>query len=303
MLSILIPIYNFDIRKLVNDLHSQCLRSKIDFELICLDDGSKNEFKLINREVTVLPNVIYEELKVNLGRSKIRNQLGQMARFDYLIFMDCDSKVVSESYISNYLKVHKSETFKIKDFSKALIYGGRCYQSKSPENPNHLFHWTYGISREQNTPNERQKKPYHSFMTNNFWVPKKVFLEIKFDETLTQYGHEDTLFGLELMKRKIPIIHIDNPLEHIGLEDADVFLDKSKKAIQNLYYLSKKNDLIETKLLKYYHHLKRFGLAKVMGMGFDIFEPFLLKNLKSNHPNLKLFDIYKLGYLCKIASK
>ncbi|MBK9012976.1 MAG: hypothetical protein IPM82_02230 [Saprospiraceae bacterium] len=66
-------------------------------------------------------------------------------------------------------------------------------------------------------------------MTNNFLIPRQLFLEIQFDETLRQYGHEDTLFGMELARRQVPIVHIDNPLEHIGLEPVDVFLRKTEQ--------------------------------------------------------------------------
>ncbi|MCR9290654.1 MAG: glycosyltransferase [Bacteroidetes bacterium] len=302
MLSILIPVFNFDIRNLVNDLHSQCLASKIDFELICLDDGSKNEFKKINRQVEKLSNVIYEELKVNLGRSKIRNELGKRASFEFLIFMDCDSKVISDHYIFKYLKALNNKD-KASSNKESLIYGGRCYDPQPPLNKNHLFHWTYGLEREQTKFDERKNQPYHSFMTNNFLIPKRIFLEIQFDENLTQYGHEDTLFGLELKKRQVPILHIHNPLEHIGLEETIVFLNKSKKAIQNLYYLSQTNDLIETRLLIFYQKLKSFWLVQLTALGFKLIESILIRNFKSKNPNLKLFDVYKLGYLCHITSK
>ena len=43
MLSILIPTYNYDITHLVYELHKQASEAEIDFEIICLDDGSKSE--------------------------------------------------------------------------------------------------------------------------------------------------------------------------------------------------------------------------------------------------------------------
>ena len=284
---------------------------KSSLKLSVLDDGSERDFKYYNKSVKDLPHVVYEELSTNLGRSKIRNELGKRAKFDLLIFMDCDSKVVSESYIKNYLdsieflqklKAFKKGKSKI-SVAQSLIYGGRCYQRSRPKLSRNHFHWHYGIKREQSTALSRKKQPYHSFMTNNFLIPKHIFLDILFDENLTQYGHEDTLFGLELKKREIPIIHIDNPLEHIGLETTKVFIEKSKKAIQNLYYLSQRNELIETKLLSYFKKLKRFGLVNLMAGFFDIYELKLLNNFQSKSPNLKLFDLYKLGYLCKISMK
>ena len=66
-----------------------------------LDDGSENTFKIKNREV-VHEHIIYKELAVNLGRSAIRNALGKVAKYPYLMFMDCDSKVVRKDFIKKY---------------------------------------------------------------------------------------------------------------------------------------------------------------------------------------------------------
>ncbi len=301
MLSILIPVYNFDIRNLVNDLNNQCTHLNIPFEIVCLDDGSQRKYKVKNREIISLEMVVYEELSQNLGRSKIRNELGKRASFEYLIFMDCDSKVVSKNYIKNYIEyikpVDNNNTAPVFD---KLLYGGRCYSPFPPQNQDHLFHWTFGIHREQSSAKKRLEKPYHSFMTNNFFIPKKIFLEIPFDESLTQYGHEDTLFGMELRSNNISIVHIDNPLEHIGLEETEVFLGKSKKAIENLKVLYEKESGIETKLLNVFSSLRKFKFTWLFGKVFNIIEPLLIRNFRSKKPNLKQFDFYKLGYLCSL---
>ena len=41
MLSILIPIYNFAVKELVNELSSQAQDLNIPFEILCVDDTSK----------------------------------------------------------------------------------------------------------------------------------------------------------------------------------------------------------------------------------------------------------------------
>ena len=40
MLSILIPTYNYNITRLVVDLHQQALDTYVDFEIIVIEDGS-----------------------------------------------------------------------------------------------------------------------------------------------------------------------------------------------------------------------------------------------------------------------
>ncbi|MEZ4961494.1 MAG: glycosyltransferase [Saprospiraceae bacterium] len=294
MLSILIPVYNFDIRPLVADLHGQCEASGKDFEIVCFDDGSSESFKKTNREIRGLEHLVYRELEQNLGRSAIRNALGKAARFPFLLFMDCDSKVVRKDFIQNYL-AHLQPG--------ALVYGGRSYGAQPPVDDAFYFHWLYGINREQSTAEQRRKFPYHSFMTNNFLVPSDIFLHIGFDETLTQYGHEDTLFGMELAKHNIPIVHIDNPLEHIGLEPAAVFLKKTRQGLENLALLWYAGKLVDTKLLRTFLALQRLGMQKPMAWLFSKTENSLVQNFTTKHPSLRLFDLYKLGYFARLIQQ
>ncbi len=294
MLSILLPIFNFDVRPLVADLHRQCEEAAVPFEIICFDDGSTPECKLKNKELWKYSNLIYQELPVNLGRSAIRNALGKAARFDYLLFMDCDSQVTSGHFIKNYLQNCAPEK---------LVYGGRCYADHPPADASLRFHWHYGREREQRSAAERQRSPYQSFMTNNFLVPKQLFLQILFDETLRQYGHEDTLFGMELARRQVPILHIDNPLEHIGLEPMAVFLRKTEQGVENLVRLKREGKPIETRLLATYAACRKWGLDGPIKWLFPFFKGVIVRQLGSGRPRLRLFDFYKLGLLAVMESK
>lgn len=289
MLSILIPIYNFDVQKLVQTLHQQASLSNILFEIVCLDDGSQDYFKAANKQILAHSNVRYIEAKENMGRSKIRNELSKLAVYDYLLYMDCDSMPINEHYIQNYI-THLNPN--------SLLYGGRVYAAKAPLEKDLYFHWYYGTAREVTSATLRANFPYQSFMTNNFLIPKAIFQQIYFDEQLTQYGHEDTLFGIELKKRGISILHLNNPLEHIGLETAAVFVEKTQKAIQNLYALQLTYDLgQDIKLLRVYQKLKTWKLHYLFWLGYKLFAGILIRNIRSKRPILKAFDLYKLGYL------
>lgn len=288
MISILIPIFNFDCRQLVNDLSQQCEALGIDYEVICFDDGSEERFKKLHQD-HFKPPIIYREMSQNLGRSAIRNALAKAASNPYLLFMDCDSKVVRDDFMLTYFNHLKPDT---------LLYGGRCYSPKPFDNQSFIFHWTYGKQREQSTVEERERHPWHSFMTNNFLIPKAVFEKIGFDETLKQYGHEDTLFGLQLAKNGTQIKHLDNPLEHLGLEPARVFLNKTALGLQNLHVLWERKTAIQTKLLTYFVRLKKWRMSALAALIFKALQPVLEKQLQSKNPSLRLFDFYKLGYLC-----
>ncbi|MBI2281376.1 MAG: glycosyltransferase [Bacteroidetes bacterium] len=292
MLSILIPIYNFDVVDFVTDLSQQATTCGIDYEILCYDDSSTEEFKVKNRQITTIQGVVYNELPQNVGRSKIRNLLAENAKYDYLLFLDCDSKTNTSAFIKNYISSAKPNT---------VVYGGRNYDVKSPQEKETHFRWWYGVNRETISVTERVKQPYHSFMTNNFLIPKSLFLSIKLDETLQGYGHEDTLLGIALKTKQIPILHINNPLCHIGLESVDEFLQKTREGIQNLVLLIQSEQVDNSiKLYRYY------GLVRKIGVENKVLE-YYIKNkikieqkLKGEKPNLRWFDIYKLGYLISL---
>lgn len=288
MLSILIPIYNFDVRPLVRSLLAQADTIEAAIELVLLDDGSADGFRQKNRGMMDWSRVRYEELSQNVGRAKIRNLLAQKADYDFLLFMDGDSKVVRADYLSTYF--HHLEV-------ATVLYGGRIYQARPPENPVYHLHWLVGKAREESTAHQRSRKPYHSFMTNNYVVPKSIQLAYPFEERIQQYGHEDTLFGLQLKKAGVNIVHLDNPLEHIGLEKASVFLDKSRKAIQNLVFLAEAYPEMETKLLQTARRSQKMGLDKWLLSLFRRKAQKWEARFHEKNPDLTTFDLWKLGVL------
>ena len=74
MLSILIPIYNYDARELVRTLHKQASQANIEFEILLLDDASENtDLRANNQILKNTPNVTLLELPTKAGRSVARN--------------------------------------------------------------------------------------------------------------------------------------------------------------------------------------------------------------------------------------
>lgn len=286
MLSILIPIYNYNVTHLVTELHRQAEELGGLYEICLLDDASDEKFKERNRDLSQKNNVRYEELPQNIGRAAIRNRLVELAKYDYLLFMDCDSGVI----LPNYLQIYVAELH-----PQRLLYGGRAYLPKPPSDPQYLLHWHYGRQREQQDFLERQKNPYHSFMTNNFLIPKSIFAEISFDESLRTYGHEDTLFGMELAKKNIEIQHLNNPLLHLGLESTAVFLSKTKMAVFNLAQLQQQGKRVETRLTETYYRIASWKLLNAVGWGLKLLRPFILKHLQQPKlVDLRYLDLYKL---------
>ncbi|HEY8402232.1 MAG TPA: glycosyltransferase family 2 protein [Cytophagaceae bacterium] len=283
--SILIPIYNFTVTDLVKNLTAQAKKLDIAIEIRCYDDHSSDLFKKRNNEIATNPYVVYRKLLINLGRSKIRNLMAKEARYNWLLFIDCDSGVESETFLEDYLKHQDSQ----------VVIGGRRYQEKPPHNDDYMLHWLVGKTKEEKAASVRTKKPYDSFMFNNVFIRKSVFLDIMLDESITTYGHEDTKFGYTLKERKIPVKHIDNPVIHIGLDKKEQFLEKTQHAINNIYNIYKKEGYgSDTKLIKTSKLLKGLGLSKLFLLYYKLNQSKIEENLLSSEPKVKNFDLYKL---------
>jgi len=101
-LSILIPCYNWNVYRLILDLSIQCQKEYNSslYEIICIEDGSVNLFE--NNKISNLKNVKYEILSNNIGRSAIRNLLAKKAKFEWLLFIDCDSEILTKDFVKKY---------------------------------------------------------------------------------------------------------------------------------------------------------------------------------------------------------
>jgi len=296
MLSICIPVYNYGVGNFARDLHFQAEEAGYPFEIILMDDASDEKFRKMNQAID-LKSVRYIQLNENIGRSKIRNRLAEEAKYPCLLFVDCDSAVASPQYVENYVRFFESQ---------AVCCGGTVYEDKEPVDSTWL-RWKYGVKRECDSAAEREKNPCNGFRTNNFLIHKSIFKKVKFNEDLTGYGHEDTLFGLELTDQKITIKQIDNPLIHLGLDKALDFLEKTKNGIMNLYRIEL---LLREKYPDYVNHsrlmqaklsLQKYHLSGVAAWLFRLFCRQMENNLLSKKPSLLIFDLYRLGLLCNSA--
>ncbi|HEU0125961.1 MAG TPA: glycosyltransferase family A protein [Flavobacterium sp.] len=293
MLSILIPVYNYNIFTLVATLHQQVLKCNIPFEIICLDDASQ-EFLIENERINQFENTSYSILEKNIGRSAIRNLLAKKAVYENLLFLDADVMPVNKNFISKYISEIKNK----------VVFGGLLYEDKKPDHK-HILRWIYGKEREALPLSQRIQNPAETALVSNLLIKKEIVLRFPFDETLTKYGYEDLLFFAVLRSNKIEITPIENPVFHLNLETSTLFLNKTKTALENLAFLNTKNKISvnESRIIASFEVLKTARLLSVFSFIFRIFESKIEQNLLSKQPSLFLFDIYKLGYFIFLKSK
>lgn len=297
MLSILIPVYNYDITKLVNEIHRQAMDSFVDFEIVVIEDGS-TQFLEENRRIEKLLFCTYEVLDINIGRSAVRNRLADKAIYDHLLFLDCDGEVSSWHYVEKYLSFCNEDS---------VVIGGTAY-NRDNRDKKYSLRLKYGRAREAKMAMERERNgKYSHFSTFNFLISKNIFQKIRFDETIRGYGHEDTLFGHQIAEMDCEVHHIDNPLIHKGLDGNETFLRKTEEGTRNLYFLYQTGDYPflanQSRLLSTFINIEKKNLTPFFASLFKFPGKLLRKNLIGKCPSLLIFDLYKLLYLANISRK
>lgn len=292
MLSILIPVYNYNVIPLVFELQKQCVKNNIIFEIIVCDDGSTH-YTAENQKINDLENCHFFLLENNIGRSTIRNLLSQKAQYDALLFLDSDIIPIQDDFIKTYVEQINND--------EKIVYGGIEYQKEKPKE-NQILRWKYGHAREALSVAQRQKNPYLSFLTLNFLIHKNIFKKVSFNETIPNLRHEDTLFSYNLMQENIKIEHISNPVYHFGLDTFENAIRKENESLIALKYLTDTQLLPYnyTKISKIVLKIQKLKMIGLFAFFFKITQVAFLKNLSSSKPSLFIFDLYKLGYLCHL---
>lgn len=296
MISILIPTFQYKTLALVKNLYRQATTERIVFEIIVQDDGSKNlEILNHNKKINKISNCKFLINTINIGRSENRNSLIRKAKYDWILFIDCDMKIYNEFYLKNFID-HM--------IGNKIIFGGIIYNTELPEK-NYLLRWYYGKHRETQSVLKRNKNPYKSCLISNTLIPKSILLKTPFRKEITEYGYEDIMFILDIKKSGVFIKHIDNPTIHDYNEQSFEYLLKWKCSLNNLKMLLDKNILQhqDNAITYLYYWLNKVYLKNMFLFFFIKFQKKLEYNLLSSNPSLFLFDIYRLGYFCKISTK
>lgn len=284
IISICISKYNEDVNPLLQALCNEINAFQLPVNIYIRDDNSVEDYPITVHSAIVTTNTNTR----NLGRSGNRNQLIKDADGQYILFLDGDGFPHNHDFLHRYLK-------HIKASSADVCSGGRIYPTITPEKE-YTLHYRYGILRESPVHNESELK------TSNLLIKREVIAQIKFDESLKQYGHEDTLLSKELKIRGFNITHLDNPVIHEELQDNLNFLKKQEEALYSLKILHKKGYTDLTRLQASYNKVSSGILIKILSHPAII---VVLKNILLKFPrsNLRILDLYKLGVFARILSE
>ena len=135
-ISVIVPVYNAEkyLRRCIDSVLAQ---TYTDFELLLIDDGSKDKSGEICDEYAIKDNRIRVVHKDNTGVSDTRNRGMDMAQGDYLMFLDADDFWVQSSFISLFIG-------KAREFDLDIVRG-----EYSAMNEDGTFAWSREIPEKR----------------------------------------------------------------------------------------------------------------------------------------------------------
>jgi glycosyltransferase involved in cell wall biosynthesis len=292
-ISILIPVYNYDVTSLVKGLVLQCSKIDVPTQIIVYEDGS-SLFLSENYSVENTPNVAYFQASENIGRSAARQFLAEKATFQWVLFLDADVLPVSENFITNYITSRQTE-------NHPVVCGGLAYKKEKPETEK-VLRWKYGREREEQSVEQRIK--YSHFITSaNVLYKKNLFFTLNTE--LGDYYGDDLIISQNIKNKGLEVIHINNPVYHLGLETSLEYLQKAERAVAFVVE-SEKEGKLDTDFMgfqKAFIKLNKMGVSSLALLVLGTFEKTLRKNLTSVNPSLFYFDMYRLLHFLKLKKE
>ena len=130
---------------------------------------------------------------------------------------------------------------------------------------------------------------------------KSSFLSCYSKIKYKSYGN-DYIIGSILQNDNISICHIDNFTIVSINDDNEQFILKTKHALRNLYRNYSEGNLRKSSIsiLKAFSILENLRMRKVFLAITNPLEKYIFRKINSKNPNLTLFDIFRLRYLCSI---
>ena len=223
-LSVLIPFYRDNPSDLISALSSM---SGDAIEVLVYDDGTQDPELSRNVSAAIKSCACMATLFTaheNRGRAFGRNYLFDVARADWVLFLDADMMPMSEAFLDNYTALIKAD-------AADVIFGGFKVREEKGE-PTRELHRLMSISSDCAPAAERQLLGPKNVASSNLCVRKTVLQAEPFDNGFKGWGWEDSEWAARI-SQTYRLIHAENAALHLGLETTDTLLRRFKTSGPN----------------------------------------------------------------------
>lgn len=189
LISVIVPIYNAE-KSLENCIQSILSQTYNNFELILIDDGSRDNSFFLCKQIADRDARIYVVHQDNAGASAARNRGLELAHGEWIVFVDSDDSV-SPDYLINLSTTMKDEHTVLGVCGYRVFYNGKFSHNKVFRNGGYLLRDSSSL--------------FHKICIHKYGFPwGKTYLKkiidrhsLRFDENVCIA--EDLLFMLKYM--------------------------------------------------------------------------------------------------------
>lgn len=256
-LSICVPVYRYDVTKLLDAL-AACKSSSLA-EIVLYDDGSGDHELLAKLEVhagRVPAAVRIVSAAANRGRAVARNAAFKHARSEWLLMLDADMMPDSESFIERYLDAIETT------WEPAVVVGGYSLMT-APKDKRFALHRWQAEASECLPAAVRSAAPGRYVFSSNVLVHRLVLDACPFDQRFAAWGWEDTDWGLRA-QQWFPVRHIDNTATHMGLDTDKALIAKYAGSGPNFVMMTTRHrdESVKMPLYRMAKRMRRLPLRK-----------------------------------------
>lgn len=287
-LSILIPAYNSDCRKMVDKLRTMCegIAAPFSYEILVADDASTDRTTTeANRQIEQWEGCRLLVNAVNKGSAATRNLLATHSQYEWLLFLDSDMEIPSQHFILNYLSYEDYD----------VVNGGIAIGGDEQQWHNNLRYQYEKKSENKHTAARRNESGFRQFRSTNFMIRRSCFMACPFDERFKKSGYEDVHFGRKLERNGATIMHIDNPLVLADFEDNAGYIVKCERNMRTLFQFRSEMEGFSD-IMQLAERLPHTPI-KIWHRLFGGLERRLLTGQCTS---LTLFNIYRIGYIVSL---
>lgn len=254
--SVIIPYYNQG-AFLLDALGSLKKQRFKDFEVIIINDGSTDaeSIRIFNSlSDSGLPCILISQ--ENAGPSVARNKAVNMAKGEYLVFLDADDLICENTIALCYEAMEN-------DDETGIVYGN-----------NGLFGGKIDVHRQGNFNIIKMLRANEIALCS--MVRKKAFIDAgRFDESLSKKGLEDWDFWLSLYEKNWKFKYIDELMFDVRVNDSSRTFTVSNKQIDDLrkYIYNKHSAILSEAFLELYHENKNIKKTIDVKIGKALLSP------------------------------